>query len=194
MIFGCSKKCSPTETPKGAVNTTMLSSELKLNDNVKNFWEFDSKIAESANGSGYSQEDVKCIKKLHQETKWLQVKYDLILWSDKVEKLPNNFNKALERFRSLKKRIQKDPNLCENYKDKMWKYIKNGYARKLSNKEIDKTSHRTLHLPHHPVFSKHMPHKIRTVFDVTAEHEQGTPNRSRFAEQPDCYFATIQKW
>ena len=37
MIFGCSKKCSPTETPKGAVNTTMLSSELKLNDNVKNF-------------------------------------------------------------------------------------------------------------------------------------------------------------
>ena len=37
MIFGCSKKCSSTETPKGAVNTTMLSSELKLNDNVKNF-------------------------------------------------------------------------------------------------------------------------------------------------------------
>ena len=83
-IFGSSEKCFPTETKKAAVNITMLSSELELNDNVKKFWEFDSKIAESANESGYSQEDVKCIKKLHQETKWLQGKYEVpMLWIDK---------------------------------------------------------------------------------------------------------------
>ena len=59
----------------------MLSSKLESNDNVKKFWEFNSKIAESANGSGNSQEDVKCIKKLHQETKWLQGKYEVLtLW------------------------------------------------------------------------------------------------------------------
>ena len=139
-IFGGSKKCSPTKTKKVADNTT-LSSELELNDNVKKFWEFGSRIAESANESGYSHKDVKCIKKLHQETKWLQGKYEEpMLWSDKVEELPNNFNATLQRFRSLKKRLQKDPNLCEHYKDTMQKYIKNGYARRLSNEEIDKTS------------------------------------------------------
>ena len=36
----------------------MSSCELGLNDNVKKFLEFDSKIAESANESGYSQADV----------------------------------------------------------------------------------------------------------------------------------------
>ena len=60
-----------------------------------------------------------------------------MLWSDKVEELPNNFKQLLERFRSLKENLQKDPNLCENYKDTMPKYIKNGYARKLSNVESD---------------------------------------------------------
>ena len=32
----------------------MLSRELELNDSVKKFWEFDSKIAESASEGGYS--------------------------------------------------------------------------------------------------------------------------------------------
>ena len=36
-IFGSSKKCSPTETKKVALNTTMLSCALELNDNVKKF-------------------------------------------------------------------------------------------------------------------------------------------------------------
>ena len=100
-------------------------------------------------------------KMLHQKNKWLQGKYKVpILWSDKVEELPNNFNTALQRFRSQKKRLQKDPNLCQHYKDKMQKCIKNGYARKLSNEKIDKTSQRTWYLPHHPVFNEHKPNKI----------------------------------
>ena len=53
----------------------------------------------------------------------------------------------------------------------MQKYIKNGYARKLPNEEIDKTSQRTWYLPHHPVFNKHKPNKIRTVFDAATEHD-----------------------
>ena len=82
----------------------MLSSELELNDNVKKFCEINSKIDESANESNYSYEAVKCIKKLHQETKWLQGKYKVpILWSDKVKELTNIFNTALQRFKPLKK-------------------------------------------------------------------------------------------
>ena len=76
-----------------------IKTKYELNDNVKTFWEFDSKIAESINESDYSQDDVECIKKLHQETKWLQGKYEL--WPDKVEGLPNNFNATLQSLRSL---------------------------------------------------------------------------------------------
>ena len=99
-----------------------------------------------------------------------------MLWSDKVEEL--NFNTTLPRFRLLKKRLQNDPNLCENYKDTMRKYIKNGYAKKLTSEEIDKTSQRTWYLLHHPVFSEHKSNKIRTVFDAAAEHDDMSLNKA----------------
>ena len=92
-----------------------------------------------------------------------------MLWSDKVEELANNFNTALQRFRSLKKRLPKYPNLCKDNKDTMRKYIKNGYERKLSNEEIDKTSQRTWYLPHHPVFNEYKPNKIKIAFNTAAE-------------------------
>ena len=103
----------------------MLSCELELNDDVKKFWEFDSKIAESANErvtilKRMLNAEKGCIKK----TKRLQGKYEVPkLWSDKVEELSNNFNTTLKRFRSLRKRIQKDPDMCQNYKDKIQNYI-----------------------------------------------------------------------
>ena len=66
-------------------------------------------------------------KKVASKKQMVTGKYEVpMLQRDKVEEHPNNFNTALRRFRSLKKRLQKDPNLCENYKDTMWKYIKNG--------------------------------------------------------------------
>ena len=106
-------------------------------------------------------------------------KYEVpTLRRDKVEEQPNNFNTALQRFRSLKKRLQKDPNLCENYKDTMWKYIKNGYTRKLSNEEIDKTSQRTWYLPQHSVFNEHKPSKIRIDIDAAVQHDGMSLNKA----------------
>lgn len=78
--------------------------EYKLNGSWKKFWEFNSKIMENANESNYSQDDVKCIMKLHQETKKTKWKYEVtMLQSDKLEQLPNNFNTTLRKFWSLKK-------------------------------------------------------------------------------------------
>ena len=73
-------------------------------------------------------------KKAASKKKWFQGKYEvLMLWSDKVEELQNNFNTVLQRFKSLKKRVQKDINLCKNYKDTMQKSIKRSYLmRKLT--------------------------------------------------------------
>ena len=95
-------------------------------------------------------------KKDALKTKWLQGKYEVsMIWPDKVEELPNNFNTTLQIFISLKKRLKKDLNLCRNYKDTMQKYIKNGYARKLYNGKIGKTSQRTWYLLPYPIFNEH---------------------------------------
>ena len=76
------------------------------------------------------------------------------------------------------KRLLKDQNLCENYKETMWKYIKNGYARKLSNGEIDKTSQKTWYLPHLLVFNEHKVNKFRIVFDAAAEYDSMSLNKT----------------
>ena len=60
----------------------------------------------------------------------------------------------------------------------MWKYIKNGYARKLSNGEIDKTSQKTWYLPHLLVFNEHKVNKFRIVFDAAAEHDSMSLNKT----------------
>ena len=50
-------------------------------------------------------------------------------------------------------------------------YRKNGYARKLSKKEVDEVSRRTWYLPHHPVFNENKPNKMRTIFDTAGEYD-----------------------
>ena len=60
----------------------------------------------------------------------------------------------------------------------MQKCIKNGYARKLSNEKIDKTSQRTWYLPHHPVFNEHKPNKIWIVSDTAAEDDSMSLNKA----------------
>ena len=78
--------------------------EYELNGSWKKFWEFNSNIMENANESDYSQDDFKCIMKLHQETRKTKWKYEVpMLQSGKLEELPNKFNTTLRKFWSLKK-------------------------------------------------------------------------------------------
>ena len=66
----------------------------------------------------------------------------------------------------------------------MQKYIKNWYARKLSNEESEKTSRKTWYLPRHPVFNEHKPLKIWTVFDAAGMHDGMSMNKA-FLIGPD---------
>ena len=86
-----------------------------------------------------------------------------VLWSPENVRLPNNYDMALKRFNFLKKRLLKDTKLYQKYKEAMTVYLKNGYARKLSKKEVDEVSRRTWYLLHHPVFTENKPNKMRIV-------------------------------
>ena len=68
--------------------------------------------------------------------------------------------------------------MCDKYQDTMRKYIENGYAKKLSNEEIDKTSQRTWYLPQHAIFNEHKPNKTRIVFDTSADHDGMSLNKA----------------
>ena len=92
-----------------------------------------------------------------------------MLWRNKMEGLPKNYMKAIIRFQSLKRKLQRDPGLSRAYREIIDGYVTKGYARKLTEDEIKATSQRTWYLPHHPVVSTNKPGKVRVVFDAAAK-------------------------
>ena len=61
--------------------------------------------------------------------------------------------------------------MFSKYKKTIDNYIKQDYARKLTEEEREKGSNRTWYHPHHPVFKPKKPDKIRVVFDPAARNK-----------------------
>ena len=116
---------------------TALTKSAELNENLKKFCECDSKIELTSVKVGFSQIGMDFLKKLDESSILVAEKYHVpVVWSPENIRLPNIYNLALRRFNFLKKRLQKDTKLHQKYKEAMTCHIKNGYARKLSKKEL----------------------------------------------------------
>jgi len=74
---------------------------------------------------------------------------------------------ALARFKGVKRRLKKDPNLHSQYVQFMRDYLQLGHMRELSPEDIDKRP--SFYLPHHPVITQ----KLRVVFDGSFKDTNG---------------------
>ena len=126
-----------------------------------------------------SQEDKRCLSSLIEETKLVEGKYQVpMLWKKGNQKLLNNYEATLRRLKPLRRRLQKNRELFNKYKQTINNYIKQGYVRKLTEEEREKASNRTWYLPRHPVFNPKKPDKIRVVFDAAARNKGQSLNSS----------------
>ena len=90
---------------------------LKCNENLKKFWENDSKIELTGSKAGLSQNDMECLKKLDESSILVDGKYQVpMLWSPENIRLPKNHNMALRRFSFLKKSCKRILNYIGNPK------------------------------------------------------------------------------
>ena len=76
------------------------------------------------------------------------------------------------RLHHLKRRLERDAQLRENYRLVINAYIAMGHARKLTREEAEKQSDKTWYFPHHPVVSPNKPGKLRVVFDAAAKFSE----------------------
>ena len=98
--------------------------------------------------------------------------------------LPNNYEQASLRLRSLKKRLIHSSNLCEDYKEFMKNILDKGYAEVVPDKELNRNDGRVWYIPHHAVYHPRKPGKIRVVFDCAAIY-QGTSLNKLLLQGPD---------
>ncbi|GBP82982.1 hypothetical protein EVAR_39671_1 [Eumeta japonica] len=89
-----------------------------------------------------------------------------LLWKEQQTKMPNNYENAMKRLITTEKKIDRDVELRNKYKEQMKALVNKGYAERAP---LHRTENRTWYLPHFPVINAMKPGKIRVVHDAAAK-------------------------
>ena len=150
-----------------------------------------------------SVEDERALRAMEKSVTKVSGHYQISLpWRSARAKLPNNKIVTEKRFEYLGKRLEKNPEMHQKYRDKMKEYLENGHARKVPKDSLA-PSLKTWYVPHHATRGK-----FRIVFDCAAKFRstslndhllQGPDHTSslvgvllRFRSRPIAVMADIQ--
>ena len=92
--------------------------------------------------------------------------------------LPNNYYSSLAQFKSLERRLSKDPELRERYAETIREDIRKGYVVTVEPHDPRKRSDREWYLPHHPVVNPNKPGKVRRVLNGASKFHGTSLNKS----------------
>ena len=124
---------------------------LEFNDSV-----YDAKLT-------MSQNDRKALRIMEESVTIQNGHYEIALpWKVYPPNLPNNRTSAEHRLQLLKKRLNKNPELLEKYREFMNNLFQKDYASKVLTEKVGPLCTQW-YLPHHPVFHLQKPGKIRVV-------------------------------
>jgi hypothetical protein len=108
-----------------------------------------------------SADDRRALAMAEEKTRRLPVGYEVpIIWKEGEPDLVNNRPMAANRFQSLLRRFQREPNLERDYEMTMQKTLDQGYASRVQDPADEK-----YFLAHHGVYKGV---KLRIVFDAAA--------------------------
>ncbi len=131
-----------------------------------------------------SQEDKQFLRSVQENTKFENGHYcvKLPLRNESV-KMPNNRSVAELRAANLKRKLQRNSSLLEDYSQFMKSIIEKGYAVKVPTEQLDRNDNKVWYIPHHGVYHPKKK-KIRVVFDCTASF-QGMSLNSQLLQGPN---------
>ena len=175
----------PTALPRefvanevGHVNFVQ-SERVVLNDLMKRMYETDFLSKGKDIDLGASVEDKRALRAMEESVTKVSGHYQISLpWRSARAKLPNNKIVAENRVEYLGKRLEKDPEMHQKYRDKMKEYLENGHARKVPKDSLA-PSLKTWYVPHHATRGK-----FRIVFDCAAKF-RGTSLNDHLLQGPD---------
>lgn len=107
----------------------------------------------------------------------------LPLKSENVE-LPSSKELALSRLTKLRRRLNSDDQFRKDYSSFMEDIIASGYAERVPVDEVSSKNKQVWYIPHHGVYHKKKPGKIRVVFDCSAVCEGQSLNQ-QLLQGPD---------
>ncbi|CAH2218177.1 jg24405 [Pararge aegeria aegeria] len=103
-----------------------------------------------------------------------------LLWKNKDDQMPDSYKSAEKRLISIERKMDKDPNLKEEYKRQIQHLLDENYAEEATNEH---NSARKWYLPHFSVVHP-LKKKVRIVFDAAAK-SQGKSLNDALLPGPD---------
>ena len=120
-----------------------------------------------------SRDGKKAMELFESSCKLLDGRYVIGLpWKKDPVNLPNNYPVAKRRLESLERSLKRNPTKAKKYSDTIREYESNGWARRLSETEIENTKGPLYYLPHHGIYrpeKKSTP--LRIVFDPACPYQ-----------------------
>ena len=171
----CSRPSSP-----------FVKADTELHRMVQDFYNRDFSESIADNHTELSQEERLFIESVKKSVELKNGHYEIALpFKDVQRPVPNNRVQAEQHVISLKKRLEKNPELLNDYKGFVQDIGTKGYAQKVPehSKESDCEGN-TWFIPHHGIYHPHKPGKIRVVFDCSARFK-GTSLNDLLMKGPD---------
>lgn len=151
-----------------SINCTQISRYQTLEDNLIRFWQ----IEEINPAKNYLSDSELLCEKHFVENYTRDDKGNFIVsipFKSNYEKLLGNSKElALKRFHALEKRLLKDSDLYEEYKNVMLEYETLGHMSKVKDEDILRPG---FYLPHHAVVKTSLTTKVRVVFDASMKSD-----------------------
>ncbi|KAI8429320.1 hypothetical protein MSG28_007815 [Choristoneura fumiferana] len=156
---------------------------IKLNELVKNYFSLDAIGVSTLRRD--NSEHVRALHILDDTARLIGNQWEVGLpFREDVFIMPDSFENASSRLRSLMRKFLKDDAYADRYRNEVNKLFADGYARELKENEL--SAHRIWYLPHFGVQNPNKPGKLRLVFDA-ASKVNGTCLNDYLLTGPDLY-------
>ena len=124
-----------------------------------------------------SQDELQFMQNAEETVQLKDGHYQFSLpFKDREASVPNNKSQALQRANWLKKKLEWDSRLSEDYKTFMADIVAKGYTRKVSLEQMNPDNGKVWYTPHPGVHHPHKAGKIRVVFDCSARFNRVSLN------------------
>ncbi|XP_059226988.1 uncharacterized protein LOC131998556 [Stomoxys calcitrans] len=145
-------------------NRVSLHNTISIERKLTRFWE----VEEAPKKILRSEEDMFCEQNFKDTVRRnSNGRYIVTLPFRNCEELGNSRNIAMAQFYRMERKLQKTPEIKEQYDNAILEYLELGHIRKITAQEITKTPN--YYLPHHAVIKPdRLTTKLRVVFNASS--------------------------
>jgi len=155
----------------GKSKTMSVQSNLLESFDLERFWSVESYgTLKKLDEVMMTKDEKKALSTLENTIQFTNGHYEVgMLWKHQDKQLVNNKQVALERLKSLERKLNRYDDIRIKYSQTISDYVKLGHAQKLTKQEALSFTNNINYIPHHYVINPKQGNKFRIVFDASAK-------------------------